>query len=174
MMRKTGSSKSSKAWSWIALLLVAGLLLGACGGSEPEAIDTGSEEADFGAADEETCAEEEVETDSGLRYVDEKCGDGDTAASGDVISVHYLGTLENGKKFDASRDHGSPFQFQLGAGNVIAGWDEGVQGMQEGGIRILTIPPELAYGETGAPPTIPPNATLVFEVELLEIVQPGS
>ncbi|MGH2748430.1 MAG: FKBP-type peptidyl-prolyl cis-trans isomerase [Actinomycetota bacterium] len=103
---------------------------------------------------------------------DVECGDGETAESGDTITVHYVGTLESGEQFDSSRDRGEPFPFRLGAGDVIPGWDEGLVGMQVGGVRRLTIPPDLAYGETGFPPDIPPNATLVFEVELLEVAEP--
>jgi len=84
--------------------------------------------------------------------------------------VHYVGTLENGEKFDSSRDRAQPFQFALGGGQVIAGWDEGIQGMKVGGVRELTIPPDLGYGAAGSPPVIPPDATLLFEVELLEVL----
>ena len=100
---------------------------------------------------------------------DTECGDGDEAAKGDTLEVHYEGRLENGKKFDASRDHGQTFEFQVGAGQVIAGWDEGLIGMKVGGTRELTIPPDLGYGAAGAPPAIPPNATLIFIVELVSI-----
>jgi FKBP-type peptidyl-prolyl cis-trans isomerase FkpA len=149
------------------------VLLAACGGGDADTTTGGdSEDVQFEADPEGGCSTEEVETESGLKYRDEECGDGETAEAGSMISVHYVGTLENGEKFDASRDRGTPFQFELGAGSVIAGWDEGVQGMQVGGIRILTIPPDLAYGQAGAPPAIPANATLIFEVELLEILQP--
>jgi len=112
---------------------------------------------------------EETTTPSGLKYTDEQVGTGQEAKSGDRVSVHYTGTLVDGRKFDSSRDRGTPFQFPLGAGNVIRGWDEGVAGMKVGGRRRLTIPPELGYGARGAGNVIPPNATLVFDVELLGV-----
>ncbi len=108
-------------------------------------------------------------TDSGLKYEDTIVGNGDTAAAGQSVSVHYTGWLTDGKKFDSSKDRNDPFEFKLGAGQVIRGWDEGVQGMKIGGTRKLTIPPQLGYGARGASGVIPPNATLVFEVELLAI-----
>ena len=104
-----------------------------------------------------------------LKKVDVVVGKGPEAKAGDTVSVHYVGTLTDGKKFDASRDHGQPFTFQLGAQRVIKGWDYGVPGMKVGGKRKLTIPYQLAYGEEGSPPVIPPKATLLFEIELLEI-----
>ena len=110
----------------------------------------------------------EVTTPSGLKYEDIKVGTGDAAAPGQSVSVHYTGTLTDGKKFDSSKDRGQPFEFPLGGGKVIRGWDEGVQGMKVGGVRKLTIPPELGYGARGAGGVIPPNATLIFEVELLK------
>jgi FKBP-type peptidyl-prolyl cis-trans isomerase FkpA len=109
-------------------------------------------------------------TPSGLVIEDLIAGTGEPATAGQTVSVHYTGWLTNGTQFDSSKDRGDPFEFALGARHVIAGWDEGVQGMQVGGTRKLTIPPELGYGARGAGGVIPPNATLVFEVELLEIL----
>ena len=108
-------------------------------------------------------------TASGLVIEDLEVGNGATAAAGKRVSVHYTGWLTDGRKFDSSKDRNDPFDFPLGAGHVIRGWDEGVQGMQEGGKRKLMIPPELGYGARGAGGVIPPNATLVFEVELLKV-----
>jgi FKBP-type peptidyl-prolyl cis-trans isomerase len=96
-------------------------------------------------------------------------GQGDEAIAGNTVVVHYTGWLTNGTKFDSSKDRGDPFDFPLGAGHVIRGWDQGVAGMKVGGIRKLTIPPELGYGARGAGGVIPPNATLIFEVELLAV-----
>ena len=108
-------------------------------------------------------------TASGLRITDVVVGTGAEASPGDTVVVHYRGTLEDGSQFDASYDRGTPFSFPLGAGRVIKGWDEGVQGMQVGGKRKLVIPPDLGYGSRGAGGVIPPNATLIFDVELLEV-----
>jgi FKBP-type peptidyl-prolyl cis-trans isomerase FkpA len=113
----------------------------------------------------------EIELVDGLKYTDVKIGQGDPAQKGFIVSVQYTGWLyKNGAKgaqFDSSRDRDKPFTFKLGAGQVIAGWDEGVSGMKVGGQRTLIIPPELAYGSKGAGGVIPPNATLIFDVELI-------
>ena len=108
-------------------------------------------------------------TASGLQYEDTVVGDGAEAKAGDTVSVHYTGWLDDGTKFDSSKDRNQAFSFNLGAGMVIKGWDEGVAGMKVGGTRKLTIPHELGYGERGAGGVIPPYATLIFEVELLGI-----
>jgi FKBP-type peptidyl-prolyl cis-trans isomerase FkpA len=114
-----------------------------------------------------------ITTASGLQYDDTHPGDGDTATAGQYVTVHYTGWLwengEKGEKFDSSLDRNDPFEFGLGQGMVIQGWDEGVQGMKIGGKRSLIIPPELGYGARGAGGVIPPNATLLFEVELLGV-----
>ncbi|MFN7085729.1 MAG: FKBP-type peptidyl-prolyl cis-trans isomerase [Burkholderiales bacterium] len=107
-------------------------------------------------------------TASGLIIDDTTPGTGAEAAAGHTVTVHYTGWLADGRKFDSSKDRNDPFVFALGAGHVIKGWDEGVQGMKVGGTRKLTIPPALGYGARGAGSVIPPNATLVFEVELLD------
>ena len=110
-----------------------------------------------------------ITTPSGLTIEELVVGSGADARSGQKVSVHYTGWLTNGTKFDSSKDRGDPFIFPLGKGQVIKGWDEGVQGMKVGGRRKLTIPPALGYGARGAGGVIPPNATLVFEVELLSV-----
>src|ERR1700739_556768 len=115
-------------------------------------------------------------TPSGLIYTDTEIGTGDEATSGNSVSVHYTGWLQEpggqkGNKFDSSVDRGSPFSFRLGAGQVIKGWDEGVAGMKVGGKRQLRIPPDLGYGAQGAAGVIPPNAILVFDVELLDVTK---
>src|SRR5262245_62848274 len=111
-------------------------------------------------------------TPSGLQYTDDKEGTGAAAKAGDMVDVHYTGTLKDGKKFDSSKDRGRPFSFKLGAGQVIKGWDEGVAGMKVGGKRKLVVPSELAYGKRGYPGAIPPDSESTFVVELLGGKQP--
>ena len=111
--------------------------------------------------------ENQITTASGLKYVELAEGTGATPTKGQTVSVHYTGTLVDGKKFDSSRDRNQPFQFQIGEGQVIKGWDEGLSTMKVGGRRQLIIPPDLGYGKRGAGAVIPPDATLVFDVELL-------
>jgi FKBP-type peptidyl-prolyl cis-trans isomerase len=111
-----------------------------------------------------------VELEGGLVIVDKIVGTGEKAKAFDVLTMHYTGKLEDGTVFDSSKNPGrEPFRFTIGAGQVIEGWEKGILGMQVGGKRVLTIPPEMAYGERGAAGVIPPNATLIFEVELLNI-----
>ena len=112
---------------------------------------------------------DETTTPSGLKYVDEVVGEGDSPQKGKRVRVHYTGRLTDGKKFDSSVDRGEPFEFVIGIGQVIRGWDEGVMSMRVGGKRQLIIPPDLGYDARGAPPVIPPNAELVFDVELLGV-----
>lgn len=110
-----------------------------------------------------------VTTPSGLQYIEVVEGTGETPKTGQTVIVHYTGTLENGQKFDSSRDRNQPFEFPIGRGRVIKGWDEGLSTMKVGGQRRLIIPPELGYGARGAGGVIPPNATLIFDVELLGV-----
>ncbi|MCE3236737.1 MAG: fkpA [Vampirovibrio sp.] len=150
-------------WNAALCLCIAAsslLLLSAC---EPKAATTpdATTQAASGAA---------AKSVSGIKIQDVVEGTGKVAESGDTVSVNYLGTLaSNGQKFDSSYDRNEPFTFRLGSGQVIEGWEKGIVGMKEGGKRILTIPPEKAYGEDGAPPVIPPNATLKFEVEMVKV-----
>jgi FKBP-type peptidyl-prolyl cis-trans isomerase len=142
-------------------VLLAAIALAAA----PVAAETPATDAGKPAAAEEKT----VTTASGLRYVELKVGEGAEAKAGDRVQVHYTGWLEDGTKFDSSVDRGTPFAFPLGAGRVIKGWDEGVAGMKVGGKRKLVIPADLGYGARGAGGVIPPGATLLFEVELLEV-----
>lgn len=144
-------------------------LLGACAEAEEAPVQAGGDpmEVEY-AADLNVDMAGMEQTASGLYYHDVEQGTGEMAESGTSAVVHYTGWLPNGTEFDSSRS-GQPFEFGVGAGEVIQGWDEGVAGMREGGVRQLVIPPAMAYGERGAGGVIPPNATLVFEVELLEV-----
>ena len=136
-------------------------VLAACGGADAK---TGGFSAALGV-DTTTM----TKAPSGFWYTDVATGQGDAAVPGRTVRVHYTGWLPDGKKFDSSRDRGEPFAFTLGAGQVITGWDEGVKGMKVGGRRKLVLPPQMAYGDAGAPPDIPPGSTLVFDVEVLGV-----
>lgn len=138
------------------------LFLSACGGDGES--KGGASSAEF-AVDSAAL----TKTPSGLQYQDMAAGNGPEATPGQIAVVHYTGWLTDGTKFDSSRDRGEPFSFPLGGGQVIAGWDQGVAGMKVGGRRKLVIPPDLGYGPRGSPPVIPASATLVFDVELLEL-----
>ena len=143
------------------LLLIVAISIPAC--SQKEA------KSDPGKAAESQAASGAVTTASGLSYTDIVKGTGAAPTSGNNVTVHYTGWLENGTKFDSSVDRGQPFVFRIGAGEVIPGWDEGVMSMKVGGKRKLVIPSQLGYGPAGAGGVIPPNATLIFDVELLSV-----
>ncbi|HJV65129.1 MAG TPA: FKBP-type peptidyl-prolyl cis-trans isomerase [Geomonas sp.] len=145
----------------VLLLLVAAISIPAC--SQKEVAPTPDKAAESSAI---TGA---VKTPSGLSYTDIVVGTGDSPTSGKNVAVHYTGWLTDGTKFDSSVDRGQAFSFRIGAGQVIPGWDEGVMTMKVGGKRKLIIPPQLGYGSAGAGGVIPPNATLIFEVELLSV-----
>ncbi|MGA7795168.1 MAG: FKBP-type peptidyl-prolyl cis-trans isomerase [Candidatus Acidiferrales bacterium] len=147
----------------LALFTILGFALG-CGSSDkPTTSSTTSTSSPMKVTGQPTT------TPSGLQYWDIVVGTGATATSGSTVKVHYSGFLTSGQKFDSSRDRGEPFSFPLGQGQVIKGWDEGVAGMKVGGQRQLRIPPQLGYGAEGAGAAIPPNATLIFDVELLGV-----
>lgn len=148
----------------LCLMTLAGSLAVLSGCDDKAAAGNPATEADTNAV---AASSKSV---SGIQIEDVVVGEGTEAHKGNKVSVNYLGTLaSNGKKFDSSYDRNEPFTFKLGSGQVIEGWEKGIVGMREGGKRILTIPPEKAYGPNGYPPVIPPNATLKFEVELVEV-----
>ena len=146
----------------VLLLLVAAVAIAACSDKETRSPGGGKPEVATTAL---------TKTPSGLAYQDLVVGAGAGPTRGKAVKVHYTGWLENGTKFDSSVDRGEPFVFTIGAGEVIPGWDEGVMTMKVGGKRRLVIPPQLGYGAAGAGGVIPPNATLIFEVELLDVAK---
>ena len=145
----------------VLLLLMAAVSIPACSQKEVAAVPDKTAEAPATAG--------AIKTASGLSYTDLVKGNGASPTSGKKVTVHYTGWLENGTKFDSSVDRSQPFVFRIGAGEVIPGWDEGVMSMKVGGKRKLVIPSQLGYGPAGAGGTIPPNATLIFDVELLAV-----
>ena len=148
----------------VALLLVVVVSIPACAQKESKQP---ASEAKVAAA----LPANAVKTSSGLAYVDMVAGNGAVPTAGKPVKVHYTGWLENGTKFDSSVDRGEPFVFTVGVGQVIPGWDEGVMSMKVGGKRKLIVPPQLGYGAAGAGGVIPPNAVLIFEVELLDVAK---
>ncbi len=158
-------------YRFVAVALV-GLVLLACGDGDEDQAAPATSPAPTQAQVEggpPPVSGEATVTESGLQIIDIEVGTGDEVQAGQTASVHYTGWLADGTKFDSSLDRGQPFAFPVGAGQVIAGWDEGVVGMKVGGKRRLIIPSDLAYGPQGRPPLIPANAELTFDVELLEI-----
>jgi len=153
----------------ILLLLVAGIAIPACSQKENKTMTVEQKPAAVEQKTPAAATDKYVKTASGLSYLDITPGTGASPAYGKQVKVHYTGWLENGTKFDSSLDRGQPFVFPIGAGQVIPGWDEGVMSMKVGGKRKLIIPPQLGYGASGAGGVIPPNATLIFEVELLDV-----
>lgn len=153
--------------SLLLTLVMASVALAGFSGCEDKTASTQPGKTEEASATANSTA---LRTVSGIQMEDVREGSGTPAQKGDTVSVNYLGTLaSNGQKFDSSYDRNEPFTFELGSGQVIEGWEKGIIGMKPGGKRILTIPPDKAYGENGAPPVIPPNASLKFEVELVEI-----
>lgn len=145
----------------VLLLVGVGLAIAACSDKEVKSA----------SAPAQATEAKEVTTPSGLSYVDLVVGTGAQPVAGKAVKAHYTGWLENGTKFDSSVDRGEPFVFTIGTGEVIPGWDEGVMSMKVGGKRRLIVPPQLGYGAAGAGGVIPPNATLIFEVELLDVAK---
>ncbi len=166
---RTLSGRAARVALIIAALAATAALTTAC--SKPAAEPAATEPAaTSGSAAPAPATEAAGEAVTELKIEDTTEGKGDEAKPGDLVTVHYTGWLMDGTKFDSSLDRGQPFQFNLGAGMVIPGWDEGVKGMKVGGKRVLIIPSDMAYGPQGTPDgTIPPNAPLKFEVELLEV-----
>jgi len=153
----------------MALLTLVGLISWGCAATSGSGSSTESTSTTTSSESPAATVGGMVRLASGLQYEDLKVGSGPVAENGTTVTVNYTGWLTDGTKFDSSLDAGKPFEFPLGTGNVIRGWDEGVKGMKVGGKRKLTIPPDLGYGAAGAGGTIPANATLVFEVELLGV-----
>ncbi|MDP9069370.1 MAG: FKBP-type peptidyl-prolyl cis-trans isomerase [Actinomycetota bacterium] len=156
-----------RSFTWLLALVL--LVFAACGDDAAETPPAAETTPAAEAPPAGDCEEGIVETESGLKYEETECGTGEEAGRGDTVIVKYKGALENGKVFD----EGELPPFQLGSGSVIPGFDEGITGMKVGGSRQVTIPPDLGYGAQGVPPDIPPNSTLIFDIELVEIQAPA-
>lgn len=161
--RERRAARWARIPAWLPWTLIAGGLAAVTGGALLLAVSLGGNDEFAGA----------VTTPSGLKYVDVVTGDGPSPQEGQIVVVHYVGKVKGGSVFDSTVTRGRPFGFQLGGGKVIKGWEEGVAGMRVGGRRKLLIPPGLGYGDQGAPPNIPPNATLVFDVQLVDVRDPA-
>ncbi len=178
-MESTKTIPERKTMKYLFLIMaLSAFLVCNVAGSDSTRVKTSEKKAEVTEKKKESADKEKkvetITTKSGLRYIDHVVGKGDEAVAGKMVEVHYTGWLRNkdgskGNKFDSSKDRGQPFSFPLGGGRVIKGWDEGVAGMKVGGVRELIIPPDLGYGSRGAGNVIPPNSTLIFEVELLKV-----
>lgn len=153
----------------VLLLITTGIAIPACTQKENKSTMVPEQKTAPSTPQTAAPAGPYIKTASGLSFLDLKQGTGTSPTAGKQVKVHYTGTLENGTKFDSSLDRGEPFIFTIGVGQVIPGWDEGVMSMKVGGKRKLIVPPQLGYGAHGAGGVIPPNATLIFEVELLDV-----
>ena len=160
--------QTQKIVIWLTVMLI--MMLAACGGANEPTAETGEEETAVSTPEQPTTnPSEATESVTELQFIETEAGDGPQAQPGQLVAVHYTGKLADGTVFDSSLDRGEPIEFVLGAGRVIPGWDQGIAMMNVGDKATLIIPPDLAYGASGAGGVIPPNATLIFDVELVDV-----